>query len=73
MDRTAGRQVRSDRGINAIKGTWQDDHKFVIDRLILGQGEPPERWNLTFDGEKLNIRGRLGEEPEISVDGETGG
>jgi hypothetical protein len=63
----------TDRGINAIKGTWQDDHKFVIDRLILGQGEPAERWTLTFDGEKLNVRARLGEEPEISVDGETGG
>jgi CubicO group peptidase (beta-lactamase class C family) len=56
--------------VNAVKGTWQDDHTFVIDRLILGQGEPAERWTLTFDGEKLNVRGEI-EERQISIDGET--
>jgi len=59
--------------VNAVKGTWQDDHTFVIDRLVLGLGQPPERWTLTFDGEKLNVRGEIGERPEISIDGETGG
>jgi hypothetical protein len=59
--------------VNAVKGTWQDDHTFVIDRLVLGLGQPPERWTLTFDGEKLNVRGKIGERPEISIDGETGG
>jgi short-subunit dehydrogenase len=44
------------RGVKAVKGTWQDDHAFVIDRLILGQGKPAERWTLKFDGEKLNVR-----------------
>jgi hypothetical protein len=59
--------------VNAVKGAWQDDHTFVIDRLVLGQGEPPERWTLVFDGEKLNVRGKIGERPEISIDGETDG
>ena len=59
--------------VNAIKGTWQDDHTFVIDRLILGQGQPAERWTLTFDGEKLNVRVTLGDGSEISMDSETGG
>jgi CubicO group peptidase (beta-lactamase class C family) len=62
----------TDVGVNAIKGTWQNDHTFVIDRLILGQGQPAERWTLMFDGEKLNVRAEL-EGFEISVDGETGG
>jgi CubicO group peptidase (beta-lactamase class C family) len=62
----------TDVGVNAIKGTWQNDHTFVIDRLILGQGQPSERWTLTFDGEKLNVRAEL-EGFEISMDGETGG
>ncbi len=44
---------------------------FVIDRLVLGQGEPAEGWTLTFDGEKLNVRGKI-EESQISIDGETG-
>jgi hypothetical protein len=55
------------RGVNAVKGTWQDDHTFVIDRLILGQG------TLTFDGEKLHVRVKLGDGDEISIDSETGG
>ena len=41
--------------VNAVKGTWQDDHTFVIDRLVLGQGVPAERWTLTFEGEKVNF------------------
>ena len=59
--------------VNAVKGTWQDDHTFVIDRLVLGQGQPPERWTLTFGGEKLNVRVKFGESPEISIDSETDG
>jgi CubicO group peptidase (beta-lactamase class C family) len=59
--------------VNAVKGTWQDDHTFVIDRLVLGLGLPAVRSTLTFDGEKLNVRVKSGERPEISIDGETGG
>ena len=58
--------------VNAVKGIWQDDHTFVIDRLVLGLGQPPERWTLTFGGEKLNVRADIPERPEISIDGETG-
>ena len=54
------------------KGTWQDDHTFVVERLILGQGRPAERWTLTFDGEKLNVRAKLGDGDEITMDGEAG-
>jgi hypothetical protein len=59
--------------VNAVKGTWRDDHTFVIDRLVLGQGGPAERGTLTFDGEKLNLRTKSRERLEISIDGETGG
>jgi CubicO group peptidase (beta-lactamase class C family) len=59
--------------VNAVKGTWQDDHTFVIDRLVLGKFEPAERWTLTFDGEKLNVRVNIYERPEISIDSETDG
>ncbi|HET9378738.1 MAG TPA: serine hydrolase [Chthoniobacterales bacterium] len=60
-------------GVRAVKGTWRDDHTFVLDRLILGQGQPAERWTLTFDAEKLNVRVKLGDGNEISMDSETGG
>ena len=57
------------RGVYASKGTWEDDHTFVIDRLILGQG-PPERWTITFDGEKLSVLVKLLDGREITVGGE---
>jgi CubicO group peptidase (beta-lactamase class C family) len=60
-------------GVNAVKGTWQDNHTFVIDRLILGQGQPAERWTLTFDEEKLNVRVKFEDGSEMSMDSETGG
>jgi hypothetical protein len=59
--------------VNAVKGTWQGDHTFVIDRLVVGQENPAERWTLTFDGEKLNVRAKIGQQPEISIDSEAGG
>ena len=61
------------RVVNAVKGTWVDDHTFVVDCRVLGLANyPEERWTLTFDGEKLNVRVNFGTGPEISIDGETG-
>ena len=65
------------RVVNAVKGTWVDDHTFVVDWRFLGLAtSPEERWTLTFDGEKLDVRvnsGAFGVGSEISVDGEAGG
>ena len=58
--------------VNAVKGTWQGDHALAIERLVLGLGEPAERWTLTFFGEKLNVLGKLAEGREILVEGEMG-
>jgi len=68
-----GERLEDAPRVDAVKGTWQDDHTFVIDRLVLGLGQPAERWTLTFHGEKLNVRAKIGERPEISIDSETGG
>ena len=59
------------RGINAVKGSWLDDHTFVMNRLTLGQG-PTQTWTLTFDGDELNVRVKYGALPEISMNGKTG-
>jgi hypothetical protein len=58
--------------VYAVKGTWQGDHTFVIDRLVLGQGVSAEQWTLTFDGEKVNVRLKFWP-GELSANGETGG
>jgi hypothetical protein len=52
---TCAKRLEGVPRVNAVKGIWQDDHTFLIDRLVLGLGQGPERWILTFDGEKLNV------------------
>jgi CubicO group peptidase (beta-lactamase class C family) len=58
--------------VNAVKGTWQNDHTFVIDWLVLGKGFPADQWTLAFAGEKLNVHVKLGSGGEISMDSENG-
>jgi len=58
--------------VGAAKGTWQDDHTFVIERRLMGMGQPPEQWTLTFNGNKLNVSFKFADRPEITADGETG-
>jgi CubicO group peptidase (beta-lactamase class C family) len=41
-------------GVNAVKGSWVDDHTFVMERRILGHGEM-QRWTLAFDRKKVDV------------------
>jgi hypothetical protein len=41
------------RGVNAVKGAWLDDHTFVMNTVLLGEG-PGNICTFTFDGDKLN-------------------
>jgi CubicO group peptidase (beta-lactamase class C family) len=62
------------RAINAAKGTWVDDTTFVVDWRVLGlANSPDERWTLSFDGDKLSVRAKIGGRPEVSVEGHSGG
>jgi CubicO group peptidase (beta-lactamase class C family) len=53
-------------GVRAAKGAWSDEHTFVFDLQYLGSGEE-RRWHLTFDGERLNLRGKTRDGRDISV------
>jgi hypothetical protein len=57
--------------VDAVKGAWQDHETFLIDHLVLGLGNAPERWTFTFNGTKLNLLVKIGNWPEISIDGQT--
>jgi hypothetical protein len=57
--------------VNAVKGSWQNDHTFLIDWLVLGKGFPADQWTLAFTGENLNIDVKLGTGSEISMESET--
>jgi len=61
------------RAVNAVKGAWLDDHTFVMNRLILGQGPTQvQLWTFTFNRDRLNLSVAFPEGSEISIDGKTG-
>jgi CubicO group peptidase (beta-lactamase class C family) len=60
-------------GVSAAKGSWLNDHTFVIQRPILGSGLTEQKYTLEFDGEKLSLRGRDSSGHEVSVAGQAGG
>jgi hypothetical protein len=41
-------------GVDAVKGNWLDDHTFVVERRILGNGET-QKWTIAFDGKKVDV------------------
>jgi CubicO group peptidase (beta-lactamase class C family) len=49
------RKASARYGIDAVKGSWLDDHTFVVERRILGHGET-QRWTLAFDGGKVDVK-----------------
>jgi hypothetical protein len=57
--------------VRAVKGTWLDQHTFGIDVQYLGAGER-RRWTLSFNGDRLTLRGQDGEGDDVSVDGKAG-
>lgn len=67
-----GRYRRGDMspaGPSAAKGNWSDDHTFVLNRLILGAGLGEQKYTLSFEDEKLRVRGRDSNGREVLVDG----
>ena len=56
-------------GIDAVKGSWLDDHTFVVERRILGHGEM-QRWTLAFDGKKVNVKFESTDGAELELHGE---
>ncbi|SDK06338.1 CubicO group peptidase, beta-lactamase class C family [Bradyrhizobium lablabi] len=56
-------------GVSAAKGSWSNDHTFVLNRMILGAGFSEQKYTLSFDDEKLNVRGLDWNGREVSVDG----
>jgi hypothetical protein len=48
------RKASTPYGIDAVKGSWLDDHTFVVERRILGHGET-QKWTLAFDGKKVDV------------------
>ena len=56
-------------GLSAAKGSWMDEHTFMLNRTILGAGFREQKYMLSFDEGKLNVRGRDFNGREVSVEG----
>jgi Beta-lactamase len=56
-------------GVLALKGAWSNSQTFAIDMRLLG-GDSDRKWILSFDGARLNLRGKDSDGREVSVDGE---
>jgi len=59
-------------GVMAAKGTWLDSRTFLFDLLAPG-ADVQRKWTLSFDGEKLNLRGKDRDGRDVSIDGARGG
>ena len=59
-------------GIFATKGKWLNGSTLEIERQAVGMDEL-QKWTLSFDGEKLHLRGKDRAGREVSVDSEPGG
>jgi hypothetical protein len=57
-------------GVNAVKGSWLDDHTFEVERRILGHGET-QKWTLAFDGKKVDVIFESTDGAKINLHGET--
>ncbi|MGY8663627.1 serine hydrolase [Bradyrhizobium sp. UFLA05-109] len=59
-------------GVRAAKGTWQNERTFVIDLQYVGGGDA-WTWTLTYDGNKIALRGKARDGREESAEGVAGG
>jgi CubicO group peptidase (beta-lactamase class C family) len=57
-------------GVNAVKGSWLDDHTFEVERRILGHGET-QKWTLAFDGNKVDVTFESTDGTKVNLHGET--
>jgi CubicO group peptidase (beta-lactamase class C family) len=57
-------------GVNAVKGSWLDDHTFEVERRILGHGET-QKWTLAFDGKKVDVTFESTDGAKVNLRGET--
>jgi hypothetical protein len=56
-----------------VKGRWLDEHAFEIERRTLGEDGRPRKWTLSFDGDKVSLRGKNYEGVDVAIDGKSGG
>ncbi|MBR1160920.1 serine hydrolase domain-containing protein [Bradyrhizobium elkanii] len=59
-------------GVRAVKGAWKDQQTFVVDLQYVGLGDA-WTWTLTYDGDKVALRGKARDGREGAAEGVAGG
>jgi hypothetical protein len=57
-------------GIDAVKGSWLDDHTFVVERRILGHADT-QKWTLAFEGKTVDVTFESTDGAKLDLHGET--
>ena len=57
-------------GIDAVKGSWLDDHTFVVERRILEHADT-QKWILAFEGKKVDVTFESTDGAKVELHGET--
>ncbi len=57
-------------GVDAVKGSWLDDHTFVVERRILGHADT-QKWTLAFAGKKVDVTFESTDGAKLDLHGET--
>jgi CubicO group peptidase (beta-lactamase class C family) len=65
--------ARTPFGVIGVKGRWLDSHTFEMERRTIGEDGRTRRWTLSFDGDRLNLRGKNFDGVDVAVDSLTGG
>jgi hypothetical protein len=60
-------------GVMAVKGKWLDAHAFEVERRTLGEDSRARKWTLSFDGDKVTLRGKNYDGADVVIDGQSGG
>jgi CubicO group peptidase (beta-lactamase class C family) len=58
-------------GVFAARGKWLNGSTLEIEHQVVGMDQQ-QKWVLSFDGDRLTLRGKDGDDREISIEGEPG-
>jgi CubicO group peptidase (beta-lactamase class C family) len=70
LDGLFRKSASTTNGVDAVKGSWLDDHTFVVDRRILGHADT-QKWTLAFTGKKVDVIFESTDGAKLDLHGET--
>jgi CubicO group peptidase (beta-lactamase class C family) len=70
LDGLFRKSASTTNGIDAVKGSWRDDHTFVVERRVLGHADT-QKWTLAFEGKTVEVTFESTDGANVKLHGET--